>query len=578
MKKLFIPIIFYSITLLAQNPAPAFNPMTAPGAFGIDRTEHTLFWENPSGVLYNECYFGSDSVLVANLDTTVRIQNGYPSTVFNSVTINSLMQNTKYYWRVVEYNASGNSVSPLWYFNSQPPEVFDQEFHFDTDLDGWQFFGPLGSYNWSWSNSSNAGGIPGEMVFRWDPIFIGDSYMISPEIPCPAGAEVAINFQYFEDWWSDTVVVGCAITLDNGNNWESIWELHATGNVGPDNYYAWISVPGNFRLGFYYKGDSNNIDFLYVDDIFLFTAMEVALPPSFLQAEASSTEQKVTLNWNAGVPLGPPIGYRIQRKDGLPEDNSNYTTIQETNASTFTFSDESVELNHNYTYRIASLTGSTTAGHYGNEATAYVPATVPVELQNFAAEITDNKVELNWSTASEINNKGFEIERTSLPSSPNQGEGGEAGRGWEKIGFVPGFGTTTEIHHYSFIDEAVQAGQYQYRLKQNDFDGTFEYSNIIKVTMDAPTKFSLEQNYPNPFNPSTKIKFSIPANDKGEMSNVSLIIYDILGNEIATLINEDKSAGNYEVEFDGTGLTSGIYFYQLTSGSFVDTKKMILIK
>ena len=411
MKKLFFPIIFYSINLLAQNPAQAFNPMTAQGAFGIDRTEHTLFWENPSGVLYNECYFSTDSMLVANLDTSVRIQNGYPSTVFNSVTINSLSQNTKYYWRVVEYNATGNSVSPLWYFRSQPFEVFFIEFHFDIDLDGWQFFGPLGVYNWSWWNSANAGGVPGEMVFRWDPIFIGDSYMISPEIPCPAGAEVAINFSYYEDWWSDTVVVGSAITYDNGNNWTSIWELHATGNVGPDYYYTSITAEGNFRLGFYYKGDSNNIDFLYVDDIFLFTAMEVAISPSFLQAQASSTEQIVTLNWDSGVPLGQPFGYRIQRKDGLPLDNSPYTTLTETNYNTFTFDDESVELNHNYTYRIATLNGPSTAGHYGNEATAYIPATVPVELESFSAEVADNNIELNWSTGTETNNKGFEIQR-----------------------------------------------------------------------------------------------------------------------------------------------------------------------
>ncbi|MEJ2105053.1 MAG: T9SS type A sorting domain-containing protein [Ignavibacteriaceae bacterium] len=567
MKKLFIPIIFYSITLLAQNPAPAFNPMTARGAFGIDRTEHTLFWENPSGVIYNECYFSSDSLMVANLDTSTRVQNGYPSTVFNSVTLNSLSQNTKYYWSVVEYNASGNSVSPLWYFNSQPPEVFVIEFHFDTDLDGWQFFGPLGSYNWSWSNSSNAGGIPGEMVFRWDPIFIGDSYMISPEIPCPAGAEVAINFSFFEDWWSDTVVVGSAITYDNGNNWTSIWELHATGNVGPDNYYTTITAEGNFRLGFYYTGDSNNIDFLYIDDIFLFTAMEVALPPSFLQAQASLTEQKVTLNWDSGVPLGQPFGYRIQRKDGLPSDNSPYTTLTETNYNTFTFDDATVELNQNYTYRIATLNGPSTTGHYGNEATAYVPETVPVELQNFTADVVDNSVNLKWSTATETNNKGFEILRFTQNDN-----------NWKRIGYVPGFGTTTEIHHYAFVDEEVQAGQYQYRLKQIDFDGTSEYSNIIEATVYSPTIFSLKQNYPNPFNPTTNIKYTIPSNVKGEMSNVSLKVYDILGNEIATLVNEDKPAGTYEIEFDGTNLPSGIYFYKLQADSFVEIKKMTLIK
>ena len=165
---------------------------------------------------------------------------------------------------------------------------------------------------------------------------------------------------------------------------------------------------------------------------------------------------------------------------------------------------------------------------------------------------------------------------------------------WEKVGFVPGFGTTTEIHHYSFIDESLQPGNYQYRLKQIDFDGSFEYSNIIEVTVDGPTEFCLEQNYPNPFNPTTKIKYQIPLSPpllKGESEAggfVTLKVYDVLGNEIATLVNEQKPAGTYEVEFNASELpsgisargryTSGIYFYQLKVGPFIETKKMILLK
>jgi hypothetical protein len=213
MKKIFISVFVYSIELLAQIPGPAFNPMTAPGAIGIDSDEHTLFWENPSNVLYNEFYFSSDSSLVANLDTTVRIQNGYPSTVFNSVTITSLSQNTRYYWNIVEYNASGYSSSSVWYFNTHPFPSFLIKYQFDSNLEGWEIFGPMGFNNWHWWNTSFAGSSPGEMVFFWDPVFIGDSYIVSPEIPCPAGATVMIDFNYYEDWWSDTVVVGCAITL-----------------------------------------------------------------------------------------------------------------------------------------------------------------------------------------------------------------------------------------------------------------------------------------------------------------------------------------------------------------------------
>ena len=475
MKNILIFIIVYSVASLAQTPDSAFNPMSAPGAVGIDWSEHTLFWQNPTDIHYNECYFSSDSSLVANMDTTVRIQNGYPSTISNSVIITSLSQNTKYFWCIVEYNASGNSLSPMWYFNTQPVPAFLYEYQFDSDLEGWEIFGPLGFNNWHWWNTSSAGSYPGEMVFTWDPVFIGDSYIMSPEIPCPAGATVMIDFHYYEDWWSDTVVVGCAITPDNGNTWTSIWELLATGNVGPDYFYTTISAPGNFRLGFYYTGDSNNIDFFYVDNISLFTAITISYPPSFLQAQASSTEKKVTLSWNGGSSPNPPItGYRIQRKEGLPEDDSTYITIEETNASTFIFHDETVELDHNYTYRIATLSGPPGySSHYGNEATAYVP----------------------------------------------------------------------------------------------------DVLTSVKTESELPSDFSLEQNYPNPFNPSTTINFTIP-----KSSFVTLKLYDVLGNEVMTLVNSQKSAGNYDVTVNASNLPSGIYFYQLQTNSFTQTKKMVLVR
>ena len=198
---------------------------------------------------------------------------------------------------------------------------------------------------------------------------------------------------------------------------------------------------------------------------------------------------------------------------------------------------------------------------------------IPVELISFSAQQLENDVKLSWSTSTEMNNKGFEIEKNSPLPSSYQGESGEAGRIWEKIGFVPGFGTTTEIHHYSFTDESLQSSTYQYRLKQIDFDGSFEYSNVIEITVDAPIEFSLEQNYPNPFNPVTSIHYVV-----GSQSYVTLKVYDVLGNEVATLVNEQKPAGSYEVEFDGAELPSGIYFYQLKAGSYIETKKMILLK
>jgi hypothetical protein len=188
---------------------------------------------------------------------------------------------------------------------------------------------------------------------------------------------------------------------------------------------------------------------------------------------------------------------------------------------------------------------------------------IPVELLSFTSELSGNDVKLFWSTSTETNNSRFEILRSAQNDII----------GWEKIGFVPGFGTTTEVHHYSFVDESLLPSNYQYRLKQIDFDGTFEYSNIIEIMVNAPTIFSLEQNYPNPFNPSTSLQYAI-----GSRQFVTLKVYDVLGNEVATLVNEEKPAGTYEVEFNAASLPSGVYFYQLKAGEYIQTKKMVLLR
>lgn len=185
----------------------------------------------------------------------------------------------------------------------------------------------------------------------------------------------------------------------------------------------------------------------------------------------------------------------------------------------------------------------------------------PVELSAFTASPNGTDVELRWTTATETNNKGFDIER--MISSDV----------FEVVGFVPGFGTTTEPKTYSYTDSKLSSGKYSYRLKQIDYDGSFSYSNVLETEVITPSTFSLEQNYPNPFNPSTKIKFSIPAE-----SNVLLNVFNTLGQEVAQILNGRLKEGFHEVEFEAGNLTSGIYFYRLEADKFVDVKKMIIIK
>ncbi len=205
-------------------------------------------------------------------------------------------------------------------------------------------------------------------------------------------------------------------------------------------------------------------------------------------------------------------------------------------------------------------------GDYDAFVTKFLVDLIPVELTSFYANVSEDKVNLNWSTSTETNNSGFNIERSS-------------GSEFQVIGFAAGHGTTTEIQSYTFTDDNVSNGKYSYRLKQIDLDGTFEYSKTIEVEVTTPLEFSLAQNYPNPFNPSTTIKYNIPSEGTGlALSAVTLKVYDVLGKEVATLVNEEKPAGNFEIEFDATHLSSGVYYYQLRTGEFVETKKMILLR
>ncbi|MCU0344321.1 MAG: T9SS type A sorting domain-containing protein [Ignavibacterium sp.] len=191
-------------------------------------------------------------------------------------------------------------------------------------------------------------------------------------------------------------------------------------------------------------------------------------------------------------------------------------------------------------------------------------APLPVELASFSASVVNNNVKLNWRTETEVNNYGFEILRYAQNDKAD---------GWEKIGFVNGNGNSNSPKSYSYEDKNVTAGKYSYRLKQIDNDGQFEYSKTIEVDLGAPKKFELSQNYPNPFNPTTTIKFNLP-----EAGNVKLTLFNILGQELKTLVNEFKESGVHTINFDASDLNSGMYIYKLEAGSFVQTRKMTLVK
>jgi len=192
---------------------------------------------------------------------------------------------------------------------------------------------------------------------------------------------------------------------------------------------------------------------------------------------------------------------------------------------------------------------------------------IPVELTSFTAINKGSKIILEWITATETNNQQFEVYRRNIDN--------EKSTDWMLIGFRKGIGTTSEPTYYNYEDDitGINANALEYRLKQIDYNGSFSFSEIISVSNLAPNGFVLEQNYPNPFNPSTNIRYAV-----ANKQFVSIKVYDVIGNEIATLVNEEKPAGSYEVEFNAGNISAGVYYYTIVTESFVQTKKMILLK
>ena len=185
----------------------------------------------------------------------------------------------------------------------------------------------------------------------------------------------------------------------------------------------------------------------------------------------------------------------------------------------------------------------------------------PVELVSFNTKLNGENIILQWSTSTELNNQEFEIQRKFGSND------------FITIGSVKGHGTTTSPNSYTYIDKLVNAGKYFYRLKQIDYGEKFEYSQEVEVNWSPFTSYKLEQNYSNPFNPTTKISWQSPVSGWQ-----TLKVFGVLGNEITTLVDEEKEAGYYSVDFNASDLPSGVYFYQLRAGDFVDTKKMVLLR
>ena len=213
-----------------------------------------------------------------------------------------------------------------------------------------------------------------------------------------------------------------------------------------------------------------------------------------------------------------------------------------------------------------NLISTPISGVSGRFISGFDPDILPVELASFSAKTSVVGVTLNWQTSSEINNSGFDIERS------------QDNNNFEVIGFVTGFGTTSGTHNYSFVDNNVTIGTYYYRLKQIDFDGSFKHSGTVEVDFTSPSEFNLLQNYPNPFNPTTTLQFTLPFD-----ASVMLNVYNLVGEKVTEVINEELTAGLHKIKFNGENLSSGLYLYKISvfgkdGSNYTAVKKMTLLK
>jgi hypothetical protein len=336
----------------------------------------------------------------------------------------------------------------------------------------------------------------------------------------------------------------------------ALWDEEEQGLIGSAYYALQAYNAGDSIMGVInmdmtsYDSNSNNVAEVHTRPI----ANSIALKDKMLETNTLYSIGLTLQTINPGATYSDHASFWNRNYGAilLIEDDADFNPYYHTT------NDKVQYFNLPYYLKMSKAALGTTA------ALADLTDIIPVELIAFKASVINSEVHLLWSTATELNNLGFEIER-SINNHDN----------FVTIGFVEGKGTTTEINYYSYSDrpDLNGANQLYYRLKQVDFDGSFSYSNIVNLAYDVPAEFVLSQNYPNPFNPSTRINYFVPAE-----SPVSIKVFDFLGREVTTLVNETKTTGSYNIVFDASALPSGTYFCTMIAGDHSSTIKMILLK
>jgi hypothetical protein len=361
----------------------------------------------------------------------------------------------------------------------------------------------------------------------------------------------------------------------SGGAWTEMIKLTAS-DAADYHCFGWsVFISGNYAIVGAYQDDDGGAQsgsaYIYELSDGAWTEME-----KLTASDAASTDR---FGWSVSISGNYAIAGAYQDDDDADQSGSAYIYELSDGAWTqiakLTGSRASSSASFGYSVSISSdyysIIGAQGYSSYSGAVYIFGDSdALPVELTSFTASLVEDEVQLNWQTATEVNNYGFQVQRNTPLSSPI--EGGTEG-GWEDIGFVNGNGNSNSPKSYSYTDTPTGGTSFKYRLKQIDFNGAYEYSDEVEVTLDAITEYSLEQNYPNPFNPTTTISYQIPV-----AGNVTLKIYDVLGKEVITLVNETQASGVYNVEFNASQLASGVYIYRLSCNDFIQMKKLLLMK
>jgi hypothetical protein len=544
------------------------NPIPTPGTTNVPATGNTLSWTNGSGTTMNEVYFNGNLVY-----------DGPAITSYSLAPHEPLSYSTTYNWRVVCKDSLCGTTGPTWSFTTRQnplnPYIFFDDF--ESGLGQWTITNDGGTCVWEIFTPPypNAYTLPatssgGVLAADSDECGSGTTMLTTAKVtnPINAAGYAGLELEFDNDFRildaDDQAYV--EVSTNGGTTWQIVWS--AIG-VAVRNTYEIVDLSAYDGMTFEirFRSVQPGWDWWWVvDNVIIQSCLGCIGTPSNLTAIAGWVSgPKVYLNWDDNS--FNESGFQIFRALG-DSATSGYEQVGTVSSNITTYTDSAVQPNTYYSYRVRAYAPGSYSG-FSNIAT--VQTLIPVELTNFSAITEGRKINLIWTTASEVNNYGFEVEKLG-------------NNRWENIGFVPGYGTTTEAKNYAFTDHNAVNGTYSYRLRQVDFDGTFEYSPVVEVVVDVPSKFSLSQNYPNPFNPNTTITFGLAVDSK-----VSLKIFDVLGQEVAILVNGDLAAGNHNINFsagsfgDASGLNSGVYFYTIEAkgidgNTFMNTKKMILTK